>query len=50
MVVLGLFITWLAVDTRKRPEQLISFGGVCMFVLLLFLFSAHRMAVSFSVG
>lgn len=50
VVVLGLFITWLAVDTRKRPEQLISFGGVCMFVLLLFLFSAHRMAVSFSVG
>lgn len=46
VVVLGLFVTWLAVDTRKRPEQLISFGGVCMFILLLFLLSAHRTAVS----
>lgn len=46
VVVLGLFVTWLALDTSKRPEQLISFGGICLFVLLLFLLSAHRTAVS----
>lgn len=46
VIVLGLFVTWLAVDTSKRPQQLISFGGVCLFVLLLFLLSAHRTAVS----
>lgn len=49
-VVLVLFVAWLVLDTSKRPEQLISFGGVCVFVLLLFLLSAHRTAVSFGVG
>lgn len=48
VVVLVLLVTWLAVDTSKRPEQLISFGGVCLFVLLLFLTSAHRTEVSFA--
>ncbi|KAM9808029.1 sodium/nucleoside cotransporter 1 [Neosynchiropus ocellatus] len=42
---LVLLIVWLAVDTSKRPEQLISFGGICMFIVLLFLFSAHRTQV-----
>uniref|UniRef100_A0A3B5MUA0 Solute carrier family 28 member 1 n=1 Tax=Xiphophorus couchianus TaxID=32473 RepID=A0A3B5MUA0_9TELE len=42
LAVVGLLVVWLALDTRKRPEQLISFGGVCMFIVLLFLFSAHR--------
>ncbi|XP_076130483.1 sodium/nucleoside cotransporter 1-like [Alosa pseudoharengus] len=46
LVVLGLIVTWLAVDTSKRPEQLISLGGICMFVPVLFLTSAHRTAVS----
>ncbi|TRY58304.1 hypothetical protein DNTS_031064 [Danionella cerebrum] len=46
VIVVGLLITWLAVDTSKRPEQLISFGGVCLFIIALFLFSAHRTAVS----
>ncbi|CAJ1056735.1 sodium/nucleoside cotransporter 1 isoform X1 [Xyrichtys novacula] len=46
VVVLALFVTWLAVDTSKRPEQLISFAGVLMFILLIFLFSAHRAAIS----
>ncbi|XP_061102975.1 sodium/nucleoside cotransporter 1 [Conger conger] len=46
LVVLGLLVAWLVVDTSKRPEQLISFGGVCMFVILLYIFSAHRRAVS----
>lgn len=45
---LVLLVLWLVLDTSKRPEQLISFGGVCMFILLLFLFSAHRTAVSFA--
>ncbi|KAG9489674.1 hypothetical protein GDO78_005559 [Eleutherodactylus coqui] len=39
-------IAWLAVDTAKRPTQLISFGGVCMFVILLFIASKHHRAVS----
>lgn len=46
VIILGLLVTWLVLDTSKRPEQLISFAGVCMFVLLLFLLSAHRTAVS----
>uniref|UniRef100_A0A8C7SG41 Sodium/nucleoside cotransporter n=1 Tax=Oncorhynchus mykiss TaxID=8022 RepID=A0A8C7SG41_ONCMY len=39
-------LTWLVVDTSKRPEQLISFGGVCMFILVIFIFSAHRTEVA----
>uniref|UniRef100_A0A671SMU4 Sodium/nucleoside cotransporter 2-like n=1 Tax=Sinocyclocheilus anshuiensis TaxID=1608454 RepID=A0A671SMU4_9TELE len=46
VIVVGLLVAWLAIDTRKRPEQLISFGGVCLFVIAIFLFSAHRTAVS----
>ncbi|XP_064192422.1 sodium/nucleoside cotransporter 1 [Anguilla rostrata] len=46
VVVLGLLVAWLVVDTSKRPVQLISFGGVCMFVVLLYIFSAHRRVVS----
>ncbi|KAM9376065.1 sodium/nucleoside cotransporter 1 [Pholidichthys leucotaenia] len=46
IVALVLFVVWLALDTSKRPEQLISFGGVCMFVVLIFLFSAHRAMIS----
>ncbi|XP_046890105.1 sodium/nucleoside cotransporter 1 [Hypomesus transpacificus] len=46
LVVVGLLVTWLAVDTSQRPEQLISFGGVCMFVLVIYIFSAHRTAVA----
>lgn len=47
LVVLTLLVVWLVLDTSQRPEQLISCGGVCMFILLLFVFSAHRTAVSF---
>ncbi|XP_076588586.1 sodium/nucleoside cotransporter 1 [Chaetodon auriga] len=46
LAVVVLFIVWLVLDTSQRPEQLISFGGVCMFVLLVFLLSAHRAAVT----
>ncbi|KAM9311827.1 sodium/nucleoside cotransporter 1 [Gastrophryne carolinensis] len=45
LVLIGLVI-WLALDTGKRPKQLISFGGVCMFVALLFLVSKHHRRVS----
>ncbi|XP_072551937.1 sodium/nucleoside cotransporter 1 [Salminus brasiliensis] len=45
VVVVGLLVAWLVVDTSKRPEQLVSFGGVCLFILGLFIFSAHRNAV-----
>ncbi|XP_070828011.1 sodium/nucleoside cotransporter 1 [Chaetodon trifascialis] len=45
LAVVVLFVVWLVLDTSQRPEQLISFGGVCMFVLLVFLLSAHRTAV-----
>lgn len=50
LVVLVLFVVWIVLDTSKRPEQLISFGGVCMFIVLIFLLSAHRTAVSFAVS
>ncbi|MED6236236.1 hypothetical protein ATANTOWER_006251, partial [Ataeniobius toweri] len=46
LAVVALLVVWLVLDTSKRPEQLISFGGVCMFIVLLFLFSAHREMVS----
>ncbi|XP_016041123.1 sodium/nucleoside cotransporter 2 [Erinaceus europaeus] len=39
-------ILWLALDTAKRPEQLISFAGICMFVLILFACSKRHSAVS----
>ncbi|XP_033824683.1 sodium/nucleoside cotransporter 1 [Periophthalmus magnuspinnatus] len=45
VLVLVLLLVWLVVDTRHRPEQLVSFGGVCMFVVVLFLCSTHRTAV-----
>ncbi|KAL6479206.1 hypothetical protein MHYP_G00126390 [Metynnis hypsauchen] len=45
VVVVGLLVAWLVVDTSKRPEQLISFGGVCLFILVIFIFSAQRHAV-----
>nr|XP_020487067.1 sodium/nucleoside cotransporter 2-like [Labrus bergylta] len=46
LLIVVLLVVWLVLDTSKRPEQLISFGGVLMFVLLIFLLSAHRTAVS----
>uniref|UniRef100_A0A8C6TGT7 Sodium/nucleoside cotransporter n=1 Tax=Neogobius melanostomus TaxID=47308 RepID=A0A8C6TGT7_9GOBI len=45
LVITVLLIVWLAVDTSKRPEQLISFGGVCMFIIVIYIFSAHRSEV-----
>ncbi|KAM5206681.1 sodium/nucleoside cotransporter 1 isoform 1-T6 [Hipposideros larvatus] len=42
---LGL-ILWLVLDTSQRPEQLVSFAGICVFIILLFACSKHRCAVS----
>ncbi|KAF7651015.1 hypothetical protein LDENG_00117410 [Lucifuga dentata] len=46
LIVVALLLAWLIVDTSKRPEQLISFGGMWMFILLVFLCSAHRTVVT----
>ncbi|XP_063053594.1 sodium/nucleoside cotransporter 1 [Engraulis encrasicolus] len=43
-VVAGL-VAWLAIDNFQRPRQLISFGGIIMFIIGLFLFSANRTVV-----
>lgn len=43
--VLGL-VLWLSLDTAQRPEQLVSFGGICVFITLLFACSKHHRAVS----
>ncbi|XP_045142233.1 sodium/nucleoside cotransporter 1 [Echinops telfairi] len=45
VALLGL-ILWLILDTARRPEQLVSFAGVCVFLLLLFACSKHHRAVS----
>uniref|UniRef100_A0A4W3J574 Sodium/nucleoside cotransporter n=1 Tax=Callorhinchus milii TaxID=7868 RepID=A0A4W3J574_CALMI len=46
LLALGGLVAWLAIDTAKRPEQLISFGGLCMFIIILFVFSSHPGQVS----
>ncbi|KAM5240733.1 sodium/nucleoside cotransporter 2 isoform 2-T2 [Hipposideros larvatus] len=45
VILIGL-IVWLALDTAQRPEQLIPFAGICMFILILFTCSKHHSAVS----
>ncbi|XP_037689061.1 sodium/nucleoside cotransporter 1 isoform X4 [Choloepus didactylus] len=42
---LGLFL-WLLLDTSRRPEQLVSFAGICVFIIILFACSKHHSAVS----
>ncbi|KAI4572836.1 hypothetical protein MJG53_012674 [Ovis ammon polii x Ovis aries] len=44
---LGL-VLWLALDTSQRPEQLVSFGGICVFIGLLFALSKHHRAIFLS--
>ncbi|XP_037691026.1 sodium/nucleoside cotransporter 2 [Choloepus didactylus] len=39
-------ILWLALDTAQRPKQLISFAGICMFIIILFACSKNHHAVS----
>ncbi|ELK18302.1 Sodium/nucleoside cotransporter 1 [Pteropus alecto] len=45
---LGL-VLWLVLDTSRRPEQLVSFAGTCVFISILFACSKHRHAVSWRV-
>ncbi|XP_065590377.1 sodium/nucleoside cotransporter 1-like isoform X3 [Cyrtonyx montezumae] len=46
VLLLGGLVTWLALDTARNPEQLISLAGFCVLVLFLFAFSKHHTAVS----
>lgn len=39
-------VLWLCLDTSRRPEQLVSFAGSCVFVAVLFACSKHHGAVS----
>ncbi|XP_040824406.1 sodium/nucleoside cotransporter 1 [Ochotona curzoniae] len=39
-------VLWLCLDTARRPEQLVSFAGSCVFVVVLFACSKHHRAVS----
>lgn len=45
MALLGGLIIWLALDTARNPEQLISLAGFCFLVLFLFACSKHHSAV-----
>uniref|UniRef100_F7DBG1 Solute carrier family 28 member 1 n=1 Tax=Macaca mulatta TaxID=9544 RepID=F7DBG1_MACMU len=44
---LGL-VLWLSLDTSRRPEQLVSFAGICVFIALLFACSKHPCAIFLS--
>ncbi|KAL7980272.1 hypothetical protein Chor_000093 [Crotalus horridus] len=44
-ILLIALITWLVLDVSQRKEQLVSLGGFCVLVFLLFLFSKHPMAI-----
>ncbi|NXG07617.1 S28A1 protein, partial [Sakesphorus luctuosus] len=46
VALLAGLIAWLALDTARNPEQLISLGGFCVLVLFLFACSKHHGAVS----
>nr|XP_039269229.1 sodium/nucleoside cotransporter 1-like [Styela clava] len=41
LILLGLLATWIALDTSKRPQQLISMAGYIVFVFCLFLASKY---------
>ncbi|XP_028926515.1 sodium/nucleoside cotransporter 2-like isoform X2 [Ornithorhynchus anatinus] len=45
LALLGL-ILWLGLDTAKRPKQLTSFAGICMFIIILFACSKNHRKVS----
>lgn len=45
VALLGGLIAWLALDTSRNPEQLISLAGFCFLVLFLFACSKHHRAV-----
>lgn len=46
VILIALLATWIALDTSKRPNQLISMAGYIVIVLLLFLGSKYPGQVS----
>ncbi|XP_064422131.1 sodium/nucleoside cotransporter 1 [Latimeria chalumnae] len=46
LAILAGLVAWLVLDTSRRSEQLVSFAGVCMFVVILFICSKTHRAVS----
>uniref|UniRef100_H0XAN3 Sodium/nucleoside cotransporter n=1 Tax=Otolemur garnettii TaxID=30611 RepID=H0XAN3_OTOGA len=46
LVAVLVLVLWLSLDTAQRPEQLVSFAGICVFLTLLFACSKHHHAVS----
>ncbi|XP_072478584.1 sodium/nucleoside cotransporter 2-like [Notamacropus eugenii] len=45
VALVGLFL-WLVLDTAQKPKQLISFAGICMFLIILFACSKNHFSVS----
>ncbi|XP_075860830.1 sodium/nucleoside cotransporter 1 isoform X1 [Microcebus murinus] len=46
LAALLFLVLWLSLDTSRRPEQLVSFAGMCVFIAVLFACSKHHCAVS----
>ncbi|XP_069322669.1 sodium/nucleoside cotransporter 1-like [Eulemur rufifrons] len=46
LAALLFLVLWLSLDTSRRPEQLVSFAGMCVFIAVLFACSKHHRAVS----
>ncbi|XP_066491550.1 sodium/nucleoside cotransporter 2-like [Tiliqua scincoides] len=46
VIILIALIAWLVLDMSQRQEQLVSLGGFCVLVLILFACSKHHRAVS----
>ncbi|XP_010201668.2 sodium/nucleoside cotransporter 1 [Colius striatus] len=46
VALLGGLVAWLALDSARNPEQIISLAGFCLMVLFLFACSKHHGAVS----
>ncbi|XP_069322668.1 sodium/nucleoside cotransporter 1-like [Eulemur rufifrons] len=46
LAALLFLVLWLSLDTSRRPKQLVSFAGMCVFIAVLFACSKHHRAVS----
>ncbi|XP_045417583.1 sodium/nucleoside cotransporter 1-like [Lemur catta] len=46
LAALLFLVLWLSLDTSQRPEQLVSFAGMCVFIAVLFACSKRHCAVS----
>uniref|UniRef100_H2ZUV3 Sodium/nucleoside cotransporter n=1 Tax=Latimeria chalumnae TaxID=7897 RepID=H2ZUV3_LATCH len=50
LTLISAIVCWLALDTaRQGTNQLISFGGLVMYIVLMFIFSKHPTKVSWRV-